>query len=336
MNQEHHPELTSAELASLWGTYENNSVSIQMIKYALSHVEDQEIRSIFEYALSLYQQHMQFINNLFVAEQIAVPHGFSSEDVNLNAPRMYTDDFYIMYIQNLSKIGLTSYTMAISSAARTDVIRFFKKCLSSSADLLEQTTQLKLNKGIFQRAPYIPKPKISEYIHEMNYLGGGWFSDKRPLNAIEITHLYYNIERNTVGASLIMGFSQAAKSEEIRKYLTRGRDIAEKHTKIFDGIMRNDHLTIPSLWDALPTDESVSPFSDKLMMFHISIMNAAGVGQYGAAIGASQRADLIAAYTRLTAEIVKYSKDGADIMIKYGWMEKPPHAPDREQIAKKG
>lgn len=334
MDTQPNPELTSAEIASLWGNYQSDSMAIQTISYTLSQVEDEDIRSVLEFALSLSQQHVQFIQNLFTNEQIVVPNGFSAQDVNLNAPRLYTDDFFLFYIQNLGKLGMATYAMALSNAARSDIVQYFKQNLSTSADLLDQATQVKLTKGIFSRAPYIPKPKMVEYINDQQYLSGGWFSDKRPLNAIEITNLYYNIERNTIGAALIMGFSQVAQSPEVRKYMARGRDIAEKHVEILSKIMHNDHLSTPSTWDAQPTDSTDTPFSDKLMMFHILSMNSSGIGQYGAAIGSSQRADLITTYTRLTAEIAKYIEDGANLMIKNGWMEKPPQAPDRNQIAK--
>ncbi|MUV37688.1 hypothetical protein JNUCC1_01494 [Lentibacillus sp. JNUCC-1] len=328
------PELTSSEIAALWSQYQSDSMSVQIISYALHHAEDEYIRSVLEFALSLSQEHVQLTENLFGAEQIAIPEGFSAQDVNLNAPRLYTDNFFLLYIQNLAKLGLAAYTMAMSNAARLDIVQHFKQCLGTSAELLERATQIKLDKGIFARAPFIPKPKMADYVKEQDYLSGGWFSDKRPLNAIEISNLYFNIERNEVGKALIMGFSQVAQSQEVRKYMAKGRDISEKHVGIFSKIMKNDYLPVPSTWDGQPTDATESPFSDKLMMFHITTMNASGIGQYGAAIGASQRADLVTAYTRLTAEIAKYAKEGADLMIQNNWLEKPPQAADREQIAK--
>lgn len=334
MNTQPNLELTSAEIASLWSNYQSDSMAVQTISYALSQVEDKDIRSVLKVALSLSQQHVQFIEKLFTYEQFAIPNGFSAQDVNLNAPRLYTDDFFLMYIQNLGKLGMTTYAMALSNAARSDIMHYYKQCLSTSADLLVKASEVKLKKGIFSRAPYIPKPKIAEFVNDQHYLSGGWFSNKRPLNATEITNLYYNIERNTIGAALIIGFSQVAQSPKIRKYMGRGRDISEKHIEIFNKIMRDDHLPSPSAWDAQATDSVESPFSDKLMMFHILTMNSSGIGQYGAAIGTCQRADLITTYTRLTVEIAKYVEDGANLMIKNGWMEKPPQAPDRKQIAK--
>ncbi|MGM8365725.1 DUF3231 family protein [Virgibacillus sp. W0181] len=327
-------QLTSAEIGSLWSAYQSDSMAIQVLNYAMNHVKDEEIRSILQYALDLSQKNVTFIQTLFTTEQIAVPEGYSNQDVNINAAPLYTDDFFLLYIQNLGKLGMNAYTLALSNAARSDVFQFFKQSLSNATELLDQAVQIKLSKGIFTRPPYIPYPQMIEYVNKQNYLSGGWFSDKRPLNAIEITNLYFNVERNTIGKALITGFSQVAASKEVRQFMSKGRDISRKHTDIFSNLLREDYLTVPVAWDAQPTDSTEAPFSDKLMMFHILTMNASGIGEYGTALGVSERADLSVTYTRLTAEIAKFLKDGADIMINNGWMEKPPQAADRKQIAK--
>jgi len=78
----------------------------------------------------------------------------------------------------------------------------------------------------------------------------------------------------------------------------------------------------------------MSPFSDKLMMNFITTLIASGIGQYGTAISASPRHDLGAQYTRLIAEISRYSNDGAKIMVEKAWIEQPPMAVDRKDLAK--
>jgi hypothetical protein len=69
------------------------------------------------------------------------------------------------------------------------------------------------------------------------------------------------------------------------------------------------------------------------MMVHVTALIASGIGYYGAATGTSSRRDLGAHFTRLSAEIALYAEDGANIMIENGWLEKPPHAMDRRNLA---
>jgi len=87
-------------------------------------------------------------------------------------------------------------------------------------------------------------------------------------------------------------------------------------------------------WDTAITDTTVPIFSDKLIMFHVSAMIAAGVGNYGAAMGASPRKDLGLKYASLIPEIALYAEDGANIMIKHSWLEEPPQTADRNKLIK--
>jgi hypothetical protein len=60
----------------------------------------------------------------------------------------------------------------------------------------------------------------------------------------------------------------------------------------------------------------------------------AGIGNYGIAISESQRSDMVIDYSRLNAEILKYSEDGVNIMIANKWLEQPPLSLNREDLAK--
>ena len=70
-------------------------------------------------------------------------------------------------------------------------------------------------------------------------------------------------------------------------------------------------------------------------MFHMSLLSAAGTGNYAAAAAASLRTDLAVNYERLSVEVAQFAKSGADIMIKNNWLEQPPGLKDREKLVKK-
>lgn len=151
---------------------------------------------------------------------------------------------------------------------------------------------------------------------------------------MEITHLYSNIQTNKLGEALAIGFSQVAKSTEVRKYFLRGKEISEKHIGVFGSYLRDDNLPVPMTWNHEVTESKDSPFSDKLMMFHFGLMNFSGAGNYGVSIAASQRSDLGVMYSRLMTEVLKYGEDGVNILIDEGWLEQPPLAPDRDALSK--
>lgn len=153
------------------------------------------------------------------------------------------------------------------------------------------------------------------------------------MTVIELTHISKkNTETNSIGRTFITGFSQTAKSSEVRRYLERGTEIAAKHETVFRQILIEDGVPLPTTWDSTISQSIDAPFSDKLMMFQINSLNALSVAGYGTAIGASLRKDLGGHYTRLVAEILQYANDGVKLMIDNRWMEQPPQNVDREAL----
>ena len=46
------------------------------------------------------------------------------------------------------------------------------------------------------------------------------------------------------------------------------------------------------------------------------------------------RRDLQSSCKKITDEVLKYNKDGVDIMIENGWIEQPPQAIKHENLVK--
>jgi hypothetical protein len=334
---EHHTQLTSAEIACIWSGYMNDSMSKCVLGYFLEHVEDEEIRSIVQFAYDLSSTHLEKLTTIFQEEQIPTPTGFTyDDDVNMNAPRLYTDSFMLTYINHMAKIGMLGYSGFVSMSARDDIRAFYREGLNETSELYERSSKVALSKGLFVRAPYIAYPTQTDYIDTKKYISGiSLFSKKRPLNAVEISHLFLNIQTNIMGAKLAISFAQISPREKIQKWMLRGRDISKKHIQIFTKALLNNDIQPPVSSDVAVTNSTTPPFSDRLTMFHMSFMSAAGAGNYATAGAASQRNDLILNYGRLSLEIAQYTKDGADLMISNAWMEQPPTTKDKDQLTNK-
>lgn len=324
-------QLTSSEIASIWTSYMQDSMSKCVLGYFLKHVEDEEIRSVVQFSYDLSSSHIEKLTTIFQEEQIPTPTGYTYDnDVNLNAPRMYTDLFMLTYINHMAKIGLLGYSGFVSISARDDIRNYYREGLNETSELFEKSSKVALSKGVFTRAPYIPYPIKTNYIDTKKYLSSG-----RPLNAVEISHLFLNIQTNLIGSKLAISFAQGTPRENIRKWMLRGRDISQKHMQIFTKTLIDNDIQAPCPSDVSITNSTTPPFSDKLNMFHMSFMSAAGTGNYATAAAASQRSDLIVNYERLSLEIAQYAKDGADIVISNAWLEQPPGTKDKEQLTKK-
>lgn len=332
--KEHRPKLTSAEISNLWATYQSSTMIICGLKYFLATVEDDDIQAILKYAFEFSNKRVQAVTQFFNDEDYPIPIGFTDQDVNIEAPRLFSDTLILYYMLNMGRFSLSGDSMMFSLSARDDVASFYSDCLAQSKELADKGRKLTLQKGLFVRAPYLPIPNQIDFVKKKSFLNG-WIGEQRPLLGSEIASLIFNAERNALGEAIITGFSQVATSKEVREYMLRGRDISAKHFEVFSTVLHKCHLSSAKRVASEITTSTIPPFSDKLMMFHIAGLVASGIGQYGISMAASPRNDLGLMYTRLMAEIAKYSEDGANIMIKNGWMEEPPKAADRDELAKK-
>ncbi|NRD77052.1 DUF3231 family protein [Bacillus sp. BRMEA1] len=318
-------ELTSSEIANLWTAYIDNSAMSIKLKYVLHIMEDTEILPIVQKTNQLSENNLIQFNQIFDKEKYSAPIGFTDSDVHLAAPRLYSDSFFLVFLQNKMDMNLNAYSMGLSHSTRSDIRNFFQQSLAASIEIFKEATDLMLEKGIYVRPPYIPTPKTVDMTERQNFLTG-WLGKRRPLTAIEIDQLFFNISRNALGHALLLGYSQVAKLKEVREHMRRGADIAKKHIHLFSSILLEEDIPAPMLWASKIEDTSVSPFSDKLLMFEVTGTTQAGVGYYGRSLASAQRRDLGAQYLKVLTDSILYGEDGGNITIKNAWLEEPPQA----------
>jgi hypothetical protein len=329
-------KLTSAEIATLWTSYMNDTMAHCILEYFLVHAKDNEIRPLVEYARTVTKTHIEKMTYIFNEEGLAIPIGFNIEkDVNLNAPRLYTDEFMLTFLNLMSITGLIANSGFISMSSRKDIRTYFIEGLDETTKLFDACTDAALLKGLFIKAPHIEYPTRNDFVDNKSYFSGFSFINKeRSLNAIEISYLFMNIKTNVLGTKLALSFAQTSPREEVQKWMLRGSDISKKHIEIFSKKLLDNNIQPPMSSDVAITNETTPPFSDKLTLFLMTFLSAAGVGNYSTAAAASQRSDLVINYERLSIEIGQYAKDGANIMINNKWLEEPPGTIDKEKISK--
>ncbi|MDQ0877200.1 hypothetical protein QFZ77_005859 [Paenibacillus sp. V4I3] len=324
-------KLTSAEMGKLWATYLGNSMSKCILSYYLQHVEDEDIKTLLENALKLSVEFMKTTEDIFKKENFPIPKGFSDEDVNLGAPRLFEDEYYVHYLKYAAKAGMSIYNVAVPLVHRKDVKEFFIYCMDSTMALIEQINDILMNKGLIIKPPIIPVPDKVEFVHQ-DFLNG-FFGHVRPLHALEIAHLYDNIENNVTSKALIMAFSQVVKSEKIRKLFIVGKEMTHKHIEQYMEKLHNENLPSPSFLDHLVTTSTFSPFSDKLMLFHKIDMFSMKIRAFGNSAAVNGRHDMGVLYAKSLLKISSFVEDAAKILIENGWMEQPPYAVNRDKIA---
>ncbi|WP_071394571.1 DUF3231 family protein [Bacillus tuaregi] len=330
-HNQYNVELTSVELGKLWATYTGNTMAKCVLGFYLRHIDDEDIKKVLENALELCETIIDKIFDVYKQENIPVPIGFTEEDVNSDAPRLFSDRFYLHYLKYTCKAGMNIYSTAIPLIVRNDIRDFYIDILQATTKLVSQVNDLLMEKGYFVKPPIIPIPDKVELVKKQGYLNG-FFGNIRPPHALEITHLYDDIENNVTSKALLIGFSQTAKFEEVQRFLLRGKDITTKHIESCAQHLHRDHLPSPPLLDDVVTTSTYAPFSDKLMIWHKIDMFSMKIRAYANALSLNGRKDLGAMYAKFLADIGLFVEDGANIMIDHGWMEKVPQAVDREKL----
>lgn len=213
--------LSSAEITNLWTHYIRESMAICVSKYALKDIKDTDIRSTFEAALRISNNHIQKLKQLFTQEKFPIPNGFTDEDVNMKAPPLFTDNFWLMYIYGMTMHGSSLFSLAFNSSARQDLRDFYYQCVNDAMNLYNMSLDVLISKGLYEKSPYFSTPKKVDYIKDLSYITDV-LGKKRPLNSMESGNIYFNLKKSTLTKALILGFSKVCKSNEIRKFMDTG------------------------------------------------------------------------------------------------------------------
>ncbi|MGG1680291.1 DUF3231 family protein [Neobacillus sp. NRS-1170] len=320
--------LTSVEMGKLWATYVGNRMCSQILTYFLQHCDDEYIKKLLENGLALSKDFMKKIEEIFKKDNFPIPVGFTEEDVNLGAPRLYEDEFYIHYLKYVAKAGLSIYAVAVPIQMREDIREFFIYLNNCVSILLGQINNVLAEKKYIPKPPIIPTPETNDFIQKQSYLNG-FVGDVRPLHALEITHLYDNIENNVTSKTLLLGFYQTVRDEKIKALFKRGLEMTDKSIKQYMEKLHTEHMQTPSYIDHLVTTSTYPPFSDKIMLFHKVDMFSMKIRAFGNSLAVNGRRDIGFLYGRTLINVTLFVDDATNIMIDKGWLESPPKAFDR-------
>ncbi|MGM0899504.1 MAG: DUF3231 family protein [Bacillota bacterium] len=326
--------LTSVEMGKLWVTYVGNSMTKGILQYFLKNVKDEDIKVLLENGLRLIVNFMGTVEDIFTKENFPIPIGFTEKDVNLEAPRLFEDEFYVHYLKYTAKAGMSIYSVAIPLVMRDDIRQFFIHCNTCTTSLIGQINNVLMGKGYIIKPPELPIPEKVDFVKKQKFLNG-FIGDVRSLHALEVTHLYDNMENNITSKALLIAFSQVAGKDKIREFMERGKQITDRAVINFEEKLHQDNLPSPSLIDHLVTPSTDSPFSDKLMLFHKVDMFSIKIRNMGNSMAVNGRRDIGTMYLKSLSDFALFVEDGGNILIENGWMEQPPTAIDREKLTSK-
>lgn len=322
----------SSEISHLWNSYLAENMSVAMLKHFVAKSKDPDIHNVLQRALDISSQRVKSMEDIFNSIPHPIPEGFGEKDVDINARELFSESYSLRYSRLMSKFILLNYSLSFSDSSRTDFRNFFSECINTSKEVIEKANDILLAKGLFPKSPYITIPDRVEYVDNVKSYFGSFFESDRPLNVIEISNIYQIMDFKMAVRALKLGFAQVIKSDELRNHVNRGLEIADKQLEILGSLLNDEGLPGPELINYQVTDSKESPYSDKLMMYHVTATFTYILTAYGLALTNTMRKDIGLTLSRLMAEIIDYTKDGVELLIENRWLERVPETANRKKL----
>lgn len=325
--------LTTSEIGHLWTSYLAECMSVCFLKNFVAQSTDPDIISVLQRALDVSNQRIKTMEDIYNSIHHPIPEGFGETDVNATSEHLFSEIFNIKFTRLMHKFVLTDYLNSLSAATRSDVRSYFSECIDTSKEIHQKATEVLLSKGLLMKAPTIPIPDGLDFVHDKDYFGSILgIGNKRSLNAIEISHIVAMMETKQLFLSLKLGYGQVVKSEKIKDFIKHGRKVANNQLKELGSLLDDEELPQPTITSNSVTDSTESPYSDKLILSHITFAIASIIAEDGYTLTNMSRIDLVAAFSSSIIELLSLAKDGAELMIENGWLERVPEAADRKKL----
>jgi hypothetical protein len=115
---------------------------------------------ILEFALQLAESHVIKITQFLKSANFQIPIGFTENDVNVNAPRLFSDEFLLFYSYIMTIHGITAYSLAFTNSEREDLQNYFFVCAVTSKELFQKVIELAKKEPKYASVPSVPSPHV--------------------------------------------------------------------------------------------------------------------------------------------------------------------------------
>ena len=321
-------KLTPAEVTNLFNSYLTNTMTIWVTRHFIVTNQCPKLHSILEYAEEIAMTETEKSKAFLEEANHPLPQKFGEDDVDVNGPSLFTDNFILLLKIVLSSDGLSVYALSLSTSTRSDIRQFYEDCLKNTSQLYNRLSDLAVEKGLHHPEFHIPIPDTIEKVSHQSFLAG-WFADRRPLTSNEVMQLVASIKSIEVGKEVMRGFGQVTKSKQFMKHFERGVEMCQKQINVLQSILTEYELPTLPTWENEVTDSTLPPFSDKLMLYKVVLITGATAGRYGAFLSSVLRKDLGVLNSRLLAEQLLYEEDGINLMIEHEFLDQLPMAKEQ-------
>jgi hypothetical protein len=322
--------ISAPEILTHWNNYLIESMALQVTKYFLLKAEDKDVIKLLQFALQVAERGTEGSKKFLENANHPIPEGFREEDVNMHAPRVYSDNLVVLIKNRLAQDANVVLSMSLGASSRSDIWNFFEKQLTDTSRITSMCLELIQKKGLYHPV-HIRMPENNEKVKSQSYLGGLFFKH-RSLNTAEIYQLVTNFELTEVLSIFFKSFTQfnVIKDGGLRQHFQRGAEMTDKQLQIFQSLSSENGLPKLPTWESELTENTISPFSERMILFKTAILLSATASRYGVAQSTVMRKDIGVDFMRLMTETLLYAEDSMNLMINKGYFNQHPLAKKEE------
>ena len=118
--------LSSSEIATLWMTYQQKTMTRRILEYFIVQAEDDKAKEIMQDTHMQMVNYIEDIKTILKNEGAAIPVGYTEKDVNVGVPKLYDKMFDIMFLRLLKEISMGLHTLYLTMSYRKDMIFLYK------------------------------------------------------------------------------------------------------------------------------------------------------------------------------------------------------------------
>jgi Protein of unknown function (DUF3231) len=322
-------ELTVSEVSNIWSSYLKNSMELQFFTYFSQTTQDRKVRKIVGRLLHQSGKNLKQLQDFFHKESMSVPIGFTDEDININAGKVFSDHFILFFCHDITQLSLNTYPSALGESTRKDIRDYFEITLKFTLKIQNEIVDLMLSKGIYPKPPKIKLDDRIDFARSIQYLNG-FKGGSRALNAPEIANLSRLIHRAQFSKKIFASFSHISQRKEMRDHFSKGRALIEDVLRSLQEVMDKENIPVSSAKELTRYDVDIPPFSEKMMLFFVN--TCIGIFCFtmiSQAMTSSLRSDIIMKLLGISKNMSLYYGKGLMIAIKQKWLEQPPQAAGR-------
>ncbi|WP_026575673.1 DUF3231 family protein [Bacillus sp. UNC438CL73TsuS30] len=308
------------EFGFLWYLQSSSNMVNIFLKNLIDTAEDKDLRGVLDEINSLSTFQEKEATKLLNDSGYNETPFFSEVDLYNSSVKLFTDQLIIEILKHITGNGMRILASQYAELGDMNVKKFFSELLTKMIQIDESLLGLLKEKNLLQNSPFLYTKAHERESKLFKVIS----TQLRPLNAVELGHMYSALQCNNVGVALCAAFADLVKDEESKQLINDGKKLAFHQAAALSDILRENGVSTTTGLESFVHSVDESPFSDKLMTNLLMFLNPIGIITLQNAAVSSYKKNHVKILHELIEQVQSFSEKGFKLLVNKGWFIEPP------------